>query len=145
MSRLSNILTAIINPFGKKLWSGTWTSGAKTVTGSTKYYAFLITLSNNYPLIAVRDIDRGRVYGIGGTSDAYCAYTAFAGFNVSGDTWTMMANSNNAYIHNANGNHGAKSAQTITGVYGLIPNWGGLKSPDFNGLCRFLVCEEVAA
>ena len=124
-SRLSAILNGIINPFGKKLWSGTWTTGNKTVTGSTNYCAFLITLDNNYSLIGLRDFARDRVNAIGGTFSGNALYTASVAFSCSGDTWTLTSDTNKQIHHNSSGNHGAVSSQTITGVYGLVPNWGG--------------------
>lgn len=53
MSRLGNILNAIIAPFGKTLWTGSWSSGSITVPDSDKYSAFAITV-DGYGLIGVR-------------------------------------------------------------------------------------------
>lgn len=129
MSRLGNILNGIVTPFGKTLWTGSWSSGSITVPDSDKYSAFAITV-DGYGLIGVMNGPRTFVAGFNtatGDTAASAVYSRFVGIDVNGTTWTKRYFSQLA--HNPSGNHTAKSTdKTITSIVGLIPNWGGVVS-----------------
>lgn len=64
MSRLYNIINAIITPFGKSLWTGSWSSGEITVPGSSKYCVFLIGIKDDYSAIGYRSANNSiRILG----------------------------------------------------------------------------------
>ena len=141
MSRLGNILNAILNPFGKTLWTGTWSSGTMTISGISKYSLFLVTMGG-VPLPAYSDGSRVRILGATGTT----SHTTHAGsFSFEGDTCTFIAGT--SMVHTPDSNHTIlTSGKTITKVVGLVPNWGGvLQSSIFKACSRFLMSEEVAA
>lgn len=144
MSRLYNILNAIINPFGKNLTlsNSNWTSGNCTVSGSSKYLVFLVYIGDQMCLAYRSD---SHIYGYGASAaSGGTVWERSLDISVNGDVWTY--NYTSVIGHFPSSNHSsAITGSKIAKVIGLVPNWGGLKSPDFNGLCRFLVCEEVAA
>lgn len=142
MSRLGNILNGIINPFGKVLWEGTWSSGSLTVNGISKYSLLMMEQAGE-PIIVVNDgsVLRGMSMAASGVIHYGRAFSS----NISGDTLTLPGASNISQIpHTASGNHSAITYQSITKIVGLVPNWGGVtKSLVAGG--HFLVREGVAA
>lgn len=126
MSRLGNILNAIITPFGKTLWTGTWSSGSITVPDSDKYSAFIITVEG-YGLIGLMNDQRNFVTGFStatGDTATSIVQSRLAGIDVNGTTWTKRYFSQLGHL--PSGNHNAKlTDKTITSIVGLIPYWGG--------------------
>jgi len=126
MNRLGKILNAIVTPFGKTLWTGTWSSGSITVPDSDKYSAFIITVEG-YGLIGVMNGPRTFVAGFStatGDTAASAVQSRLVGIDVNGTTWTKRYFSQLG--HSPSGNHGTKSTdKTITSIVGLVPNWGG--------------------
>lgn len=141
MSRLSNILNGIINPFGKQLWSGTWSNGAITVPNTDKYFAFIVS-QNGSPLLAVKAGNIIRGFGITGQNDNNTAYTRAFGASLSGNTWTLQYN--NYLVHTESGNHNAGATSKITEIIGLVPNWGVLHSSIFNAFSHLQRLEVEA-
>ena len=121
MSRLNNILTAIITPFGKQLWSGEWTRGTKTVTNGSKYCAYIIVV-NGIPCIAARDGNQIRGFNVA-TTNAQTQYAKAVQITTNGDSWTL--DSARQLNHVASGNHSAGTDMPVTKIIGLVPNWGG--------------------
>lgn len=120
MSRLGNILNAIINPFGKTLWTGTWSSGSITVPNASKYCAFIMVVGGE-PIIAVSD--GAVVRGIGNSQTSNASWIRGFNGNISGDT--LSFETAGQIGHNKSGNHSNFTAQSVTEIIGLIPNWGG--------------------
>lgn len=126
MSRLYDILNGIVAPFGKSLWSGTWSSGSQTIPSTDKYYAFIVTVAGS-PMLAVKDEGVVIAYSItpSSTSGSSAQYIKAAVFNISGNTWTI--NRIKQLNHNETGTAHTASTTTlnVTRIVGLIPNWGG--------------------
>lgn len=124
MSRLGNILKAIIAPFGKTLWTGTWSSGSITVPDSDKYSAFIITMEG-YGLIGVMNGPRTFVSGFNiATGTGSPQYMRIVGIDVNGTTWTKRYFSSMA--HNGSGNHAAAvTDKSVVSIVGLVPYFGG--------------------
>lgn len=121
MSRLYNVLSAIVSPFGKELWSGTaWSSGTKTISGSSKYSMYLVIVGGNNA-VAVRN--GNTIQGFAMTKWNQTHYTTVFDATLSGDVWTLTQPIE--LPHQASTNHGATSNKSITKVIGLVPNWGG--------------------
>ena len=95
MSRLSNILKGIINPFGKVLWQGNWSSGSITVTGISKYSLLMMEQAGE-PIIVVNDgsVLRGMSMAASGSIHYGRAFSS----NISGDTLTLPGTSNISQI-----------------------------------------------
>lgn len=121
MSRLGNILNAIIAPFGKTLWTGTWSSGSITVPNADKYCAFIF-IQGGEPILALSD--GVAIRGIGNSQTANASWIRGCNASISG---TTLSFENAGQIgHNKSGNHSAYTQQSITEIIGLIPNWGGV-------------------
>lgn len=123
MSRLYNIINAIISPFGKELWSGTaWSTGTKTVTGSSKYAVFLIVMGGNR-LLAFNEGGKIRGFDVSSGANSTTQWIHAFGADISGDVWTYKYG--NELPHNQSSNHGSMTNMAVTKIVGLIPNWGG--------------------
>lgn len=122
MSRLGDILNGIMNPFGKELWSGTWSSGTITVPDSDKYFAFVIYIGNNAAICMREGTSALRGYTITATSATGTQYVKIFYATTSGNTWTWGFAKQ--LTHTESSNHGASATQSITKIVGLIPNWG---------------------
>ena len=142
MSRLYNIINAIITPFGKSLWTGTWSSGEITVSGSSKYCVFLIGIKDDYSAIGYRSANNS-IRIIGGTSSGDEMYTMGGSIGTNGEKWTLYSCQS---FHHRSAGHTKLSNKTINSVVGLVPNWGGvvrlLKSKIADILEKGGVCYE---
>ena len=127
MSRLGNILNAIVNPFGKTLWSGNIASGDITVPGADEYAAYAVTISGTVCL-ALKDGNAVSVYGISSSTVAASAqqFIKSAVFSISGDTWTLVRAKQTNHNETTTAHSLSSTAMQVTKIIGLIPNWGGL-------------------
>lgn len=117
--RLYRLLKALITPFGKVLWTGSWSSGSLTIDGISKYALFLVFINGDAG-IGMRDASMVRFMTVTGGGSQYIKGGYFS---ISGDKVTFATS--NQLVHNASGNHGAGVTQPITKIVGLVPNWGG--------------------
>lgn len=121
MSRLGNILNAIITPFGKTLWEGSASSGTITVPDTSKYLLFAVTIGGETVVCArTGNVITGSLL----TSDtAGSQYSKSIYVALNGNAWSLTTIKE--LSHKASSNHGAASGKAITKIVGLIPNWGG--------------------
>lgn len=138
MSRLYNILNGIITPFGKELWTGTWSSGSITVPDTAKYSVFMATLGGE-PVIVLKDGSMFRAFSIAANTTGDRQYTRTALGTISGNLWTLTYAGQMGHISGSN--HANHSTQSITKIIGLIPNWGGVRRL----LGYLFIREEVVA
>lgn len=123
MSRLYNIINAIMAPFGKSLWTGSWSTGDITVTGWSKYSLFLIKSTGNKSLLGYKDGTNLRGFCVAGHKAVMSHYTETFSASSNGDKLTMEYAT--FLQHTASGNHNAGTSITINEIVGLVPNWGG--------------------
>lgn len=126
MSRLGDILNAIVNPFGKTLWSGNITSGDITVPGADKYAAYAVSISGTV-CIGLMDGNTVNVYGISSSTAATSGqqFIKSAVFSISGDTWTLLRAKQTNHNETTTAHSLSSTAMQVTKIVGLIPNWGG--------------------
>ena len=122
-SRLYNIINALMTPFGKTLWTGTWSTGDITVTGWSKYSIFLIKSTGNVSLIGYKDGTKLRGCCIPGNSSVASHFTETMSASSNGDKLTLEYAK--FLQHTASGNHNAGTTIAINEIVGLVPNWGG--------------------
>lgn len=102
----------------QELWSGSWSSGTITVSNTTKYSVYSISISGQgASILAIRKATHIR--GIGGYSSATPTITTLHfTATVSGDEWTFVAA--NGFSHIPSGAHGELiSGLVINGIVGL--------------------------
>lgn len=124
MSRLGNILNAIVNPFGKQLWSGTWSSGTITVPDTAKYIMFYMDISGS-ALIAFRLDDVILGFGVAASGQAAQYIKAFRA-TISGNSWTFSNVTQTNHTGSTPYHSLSSTALEVRKIVGLIPNWGGL-------------------
>lgn len=122
MGRLANILNGIINPFGKQLWSGTWSSGTITVPDTAKYIMFYVDVSGS-PLIAFRLDDVVLGFCITASGQAAQYIKAFRA-TISGDSWTFVNATQTNHTGSTPYHSLSSTALEVRKIVGLIPNWG---------------------
>ena len=97
-----------------------WSSGNCTITDSSKYAAFIITV-NSYPIIAIRDGDL--ISGFSVTASASLENIRSFSARTNGDIWTLSYSY--SLRHTASGSHNAMEDSTtysISKVVGLVPS-----------------------
>ena len=123
MSRLYNILNSLVTPFGKSLWTGSWSTGDITVTGWSKYSLFLIKSTGNVSLLGYKDGTKLRGCCIPGNTTVMSHFTETFSASSNGDKLTMEYAK--FLQHTASGNHNTGTTITINEIIGLVPNFGG--------------------
>lgn len=122
MSRMYNILNAIITPFGKTLWTGKWANGSITVPDTDKYSLFLADPGSQYYILVVKGNST-----VTGCSVAPVAvgnqYIRSLNATINGNTWTMVAAKQVPHMQGST--HGAASDITISKIIGLVPDFMG--------------------
>lgn len=102
----------------KSLWTGTWASGSLTVTDSSKYNSFIVTVGN-IPVVCYKT-SAGRVAGASASAPGSGArYDRLFSATTNGDVWTIEWLKE--LTHNANAGHGAFGTSSITEIVGLDP------------------------
>jgi len=112
LARLRNI--------NKPLWSGNWTSGDITVTGSSAYRVFLVDLGTTISLLAVKSSAGTTIRGINGTWQTSSLYQGTPLFeaSISGETWTLVAS--NRMYHQPLDGHTTTTDMAVTAINGLF-------------------------
>lgn len=112
LARLGNI--------NKLLWSGSWTSGDITVTGSSAYRVFLVDLGTTVSLLAVKSSKGTTIRGITGLWQTASLYQGTPMFeaSISDETWTLVAS--NRIYHQPLDGHTTTTDMTVTAINGLF-------------------------
>ena len=100
-------------PFGKKLWTGSFTSGTLTVTNANKYSSFAIAVSPGVFCFGSRSYGLGGYMGYGSTNIAFAAYR-----------YDVTESGNNLIFKTSSTSLGAVldgNTAAITDIYGITP------------------------
>lgn len=111
------------NSFGlRRLWSGTWSSGALSVPGISEYFLLLVRMAgtNNTSVgigHIINNVLNAHFSGYAGSSSASnMTYTLHA--TLSGDVLT--ASELTSMVHSSSGSHSADIAAVVCDIYGLV-------------------------
>jgi hypothetical protein len=113
-------IEASLGNINKPLWSGNWTSGDITVTGSSAYRVFLVDLGTTISLLAVKGSAGTLIRGINGTWQTSSLYQGTPLFeaSISGETWTLVAS--NRIYHQPLDGHTTTTDMAVTAINGLF-------------------------
>ena len=105
---------------GKTLWTGTWNTGAITVTDLTNYYIYIMHTSGNHILIGMRD-GESKFRAVGGHSPSGGSLAdqevSTLSATISGNQLTWI--NGKVIKHPINGSH-APVNMSITAIIGII-------------------------
>ena len=103
------ILTGNLGAIGKKLWTGSFTSGTITVSGLSKYVVFVVRVGG---VVCIGNIN----YGAGG-------YVTYGGHAISTNGYRFTADVSKETLTidsvNTGGSDGSKNVE-VTAIYGLL-------------------------
>lgn len=102
-------LTGNLGAIGKKLWTGSFTSGTITVSGLSKYVVFVVRVGG---VVCIGNIN----YGAGG-------YVTYGGHAISTNGYRFTADVSKETLTidsvNTGGSDGSKNVE-VTAIYGLL-------------------------
>lgn len=103
------LLNGNLGAIGKKLWTGSFTSGTITVSGLSKYVVFVVRVGG---VVCIGNIN----YGAGG-------YVTYGGHAISTNGYRFTADVSKETLTidsvNTGGSDGSKNVE-VTAIYGLL-------------------------
>lgn len=113
-----NTLSALA-AFGKVLWTGTWSSGSKTISGLGDYIVYIFYDDAGNAMIGFHN-EAGHIRAFGFTGgSAGNQYSQTSGLVYSNGAYSFQYC--NQVTHNVSGNHSAATSRSIAKIIGLIP------------------------
>lgn len=108
-----------LSMFGKVLWTGTWSSGSKTISGLGDFLVYLFYEDAGNAMIGFHN-EAGHIRAFGLTGGAAGnQYAQTAGLAYSNGEYTFQYC--NQVTHTVSGNHSDATSRSITKIIGLIP------------------------